>query len=138
MKIMVSACLMGDNCKYSGGNNLNEKVLAYAEECDIVKVCPEMLGGLTTPREPCEIRDGVVVSRDGRNVDKEFRLGAEKALELAKSEKVDLVVLQSRSPSCGVGIVYDGTFSGKKVTGNGVFAQLAIDAGFQVVDVEDI
>lgn len=97
-----------------------------------------MLGGLTTPREPCEIRDGVVVSRDGRNVDKEFRLGAEKALELAKSEKVDLVVLQSRSPSCGVGIVYDGTFSGKKVTGNGVFAQLAIDAGFQVVDVEDI
>ena len=102
MKIMVSACLAGENCKYNGGNNRNEKVLQLMEENEVITVCPEQMGGLPTPRVPSEIRDGVVTAKDGRIVDAEFCAGAAKCLEIAMREKPDLIVLQSRSPSCGV------------------------------------
>lgn len=138
MKIMVSACLLGENCKYNGGNNYSERVAAFLEGQEVFSVCPEVMGGLPVPRVPSEILDGVVTSQDGRNVDEEFRLGARLALEKAQREKVELVVLQSRSPSCGVKQVYDGTFSGRKVPGQGVFAQLLQKNGFAVVDVEDL
>ena len=138
MKIMVSACLAGENCKYNGGNNRNEKVLRLMEENEVITVCPEQMGGLPTPRVPSEIKDGVVTSMDGRIVDKEFRAGAAKCLEIAFREQPDLVVLQSRSPSCGVKQRYDGTFSSKLVDGAGVTAQLLMDYGFRVVDVEDL
>ena len=95
MKIMISACLAGENCKYNGGNNRNEKVLHLIAENEVIKVCPEQMGGLPTPRVPSEIRDGVVTSRDGRNVDAEFRAGAAKCLEIAVREQPDLIVLQS-------------------------------------------
>ncbi len=95
MKIMVSACLAGENCKYNGGNNRNEKVLQLMEGNEVITVCPEQMGGLPTPRVPSEVRDGVVTSRDGRIVDKEFRAGAAKCLEIAMREKPDLIVLQS-------------------------------------------
>ena len=110
MKIMVSACLAGENCKYNGGNNRNEKILQLMKENEVITVCPEQMGGLPTPRVPSEIKDGVVTARDGRIVDKEFRAGAAKCLEIAMREKPDLIVLQSRSPSCGVKQRYDGTF----------------------------
>ena len=138
MKIMVSACLAGENCKYNGGNNLNEKNLHLLEGNEVIKVCPEQLGGLPTPRVPSEICDGVVMTKDGRNVDREFRDGAEKCLEIALREKPDMIILQSRSPSCGVKQRYDGTFSGKLVDKPGVTAQLLLDSGFTCIDVEDL
>ena len=138
MKIMVSACLAGENCKYNGGNNRSEKVLKLMAENEVLTVCPEQMGGLPTPRVPAEIRDGVVTAKDGRNVDAQFRAGAAKCLEIAKKEQPDLIVLQSRSPSCGVKQRYDGTFSGKLVDRAGVTAQLLIDNGFRCVDVEDL
>lgn len=138
MKIMVSACLMGENCKYNGGNNLNEKVLDYVKGHEVISVCPEVMGGLPIPRVPAEIVEGVVTTKDGRYVDLEFRTGAKLALEIAKENQVDMVILQSRSPSCGVKQIYDGSFSGKKIDGQGVFAKLLMENGFQVVDVEDL
>ena len=138
MKIMVSACLAGENCKYNGGNNRSGKVLRLMDANEVLTVCPEQMGGLPTPRVPSEIRDGVVTAKDGRNVDAQFRAGAAKCLELAKREQPDLIVLQSRSPSCGVKQRYDGTFSGKLVDRAGVTAQLLMDNGFRCIDVEDL
>ena len=138
MKIMVSACLAGENCKYNGGNNRNEKVLQLTEGNEVITVCPEQMGGLPTPRVPSEIRDGVVTAEDGRVVDEEFRAGAAKCLEIALREQPDLIVLQSRSPSCGVKQRYDGTFTGTLRDGSGVTAELLMENGFRCVDVEDL
>lgn len=135
---MVSACLLGENCKYNGGNNLNEKVLEYVKGHEVISVCPEVMGGLPTPRVSAEIVKGVVTTKDGRNVDKEFRLGAEKALQIAIDNQVDLVILQSRSPSCGTKQIYDGSFSGKRIAGQGVFAKMLVENEFQIIDVEDL
>ncbi len=140
MKIMVSACLLGENCKYNGGNNKNEAVLCFVEGpgIEVIPVCPEVMGGLPTPRAPAEIRDGIVVTRDGRNVDREFRAGAEKCLEIARRERPNLIILQSRSPSCGVKQIYDGTFTGTLVDGMGVTARLLRENGFRPVDAESL
>ena len=138
MKIVVSACLLGENCKYSGGNNRNERLLALLSGHEVILVCPEVLGGLPVPRVPAEIVDGVVKNRDGISVDPEFRRGAAAALDICIREKPDLVILQPRSPSCGVGTVYDGTFSGKLVPGNGVFAAMASENGFRTASAEQI
>ena len=137
MKVMVSACLLGENCKYNGGNNLNPDLLRLLSGHTVIPVCPEVLGGLPVPRIPAEIVNGAVVNREGISVDDAFRRGAEKALELAAAERPDLVILQSRSPSCGAGQIYDGTFSGTLVRGKGVFAEMAVNAGFRVMDAED-
>ena len=135
---MVSACLTGENCKYNGGNNYSEKVAAFTKGHTVISVCPEKLGGLPTPRKNSEIVNGIVRDRDGLSVDAEFRRGAEKALEIARREQPDLLILQSRSPSCGVNEIYDGTFSGTKIPGHGIFASLAVKEGFKVIDVEDL
>ncbi|MBQ1407909.1 MAG: DUF523 domain-containing protein [Eubacterium sp.] len=136
MRIMVSACLMGINCKYNGGNNRNERVLAFTEGHEVIPVCPEVEGGLSTPRFPCEIVNGIVINTEGESKDKEYKAGAEKCLALAKEKGIDLVILQSRSPSCGVRQIYDGTFSGKLIEGSGVFAAMLRDNGFKVLDAE--
>lgn len=138
MKIMVSACLAGENCKYNGGSNRNEKILKLMADNEVITVCPEQMGGLPTPRVPSEIRDGKVTTSDGRIVDDEFRTGAAKCLKIAIHEQPDLLVLQSRSPSCGVKQRYDGTFTGTLVDGAGVTAQLLMENGFRCVDVEDL
>ncbi len=138
MKIMVSACLLGENCKYSGGNNLSPDLLRLLAGHTVIPVCPEVLGGLPIPRIPAEIVNGIVINREGVSVDGPFRLGAARALELARQEKPDLIILQSRSPSCGVKEVYDGSFSGKRISGRGIFAALALQDGFRVMDVEDV
>ena len=137
MKILVSACLLGTKCKYNGGDNYSEKRAAAFRGHDLVPVCPELAGGLSVPRRPCEIVEGTVMNDRGENVDAAFRSGAEICLKKAFEEKIDLAVLQSRSPSCGVGRVYDGTFSGKLVGGSGVFAGLLAENGFKVVDVDE-
>ncbi len=138
MVIAVSACLLGENVKYNGGNNLNEKVTDYVEGHKIIPVCPEILGGLPVPRESAEIVDGIVRCRDGSSVDKEFRRGAELALNVIIENKAELVVLQSRSPSCGVNHIYDGTFSGKLISGQGLFAEMVRKAGIPVMDAEEL
>ncbi len=138
MKIMVSACLLGENCKYNGGNNYSEKLAEFLMGHEVIPVCPELLGGLKAPREPVELRDGRAVDRYGSDLDAEFTAGAERTLEIARKERPDLVVLQSRSPSCGVNMIYDGTFSGKKIIGRGKTAALLVEAGFKVVDIEDL
>lgn len=138
MKIMVSACLAGENCKYNGGNNRNEKVLRLMADNQAITVCPEQMGGLPTPRVPSEIKDGLVTAKDGRIVDAEFRAGAAKCLEIAGRWQPDLVVLQSRSPSCGVKQRYDGTFTGRLVDQAGVTTRLLMENGFRCLDVEDL
>ena len=137
MKIMVSACLLGENCKYNGGSNRSEALLRKLAGHEIIPVCPEVAGGLPTPRIPAEIVRGTVRNREGQNVDAAFRAGARAVLELAQREQPDLLILKSRSPSCGVHEIYDGTFSGKLIPGRGVFAELACLAGFKVRDAEE-
>ena len=138
MKILVSACLLGKNCKYNGGNNLNQSVLDFIEGHEVIGVCPEQLGGLSTPRLPAEMVEGIVTNKEGISVDAEFRKGAQTALAAALEKKVDLAILQSRSPSCGVKEIYDGSFSGKKVKGQGMLARLLTKYGIKVLDAEDI
>ncbi|MCR4707132.1 MAG: DUF523 domain-containing protein [Clostridiales bacterium] len=138
MRIMVSACLAGENCKYNGENNLNAKVMAMCAENEVITVCPEVMGGLPTPRVPSEIVEGIVLNKEGINVTRAFRNGAMMVLEIAKQVKPDLIILQSRSPSCGVKQRYDGSFSGRLIDKPGVTAELLMRYGFHVVDVEDI
>ena len=138
MKIIVSACLAGDNCKYNGGNNLNQRMMVFCQSHEMIRVCPEVLGGLPIPRPSAEIVDGQVMNTEGKNVTKEFSLGDQKAFEIVKKENPDLIILQSRSPSCGIKQIYDGTFSGKKIPGHGLFAELCIKAGYKVLDIEHI
>lgn len=139
-KVLVSACLMGKNCKYNGGNNYSQKLMDYIKKngCEVIEVCPEVMGGLPTPRVPSEIVHGIVKNREGKNVDREFHLGAEKALQIAKQEVIDYAILQSRSPSCGIKEVYDGTFTGRKIPGMGIFAKMLKKEGFILIDIEDL
>ena len=138
MRIMVSACLLGENCKYSGGNNRSEKVLAFIRGHEVFPVCPEVMGGLPTPRTPAEIVQDTVINKAGINVDQAYRLGAQKALEIAKRERIDMAILQPRSPSCGAKEIYDGTFSGRRIPGMGVTAALLKENGFCVVDADEL
>ena len=138
MKIAVSACLLGENCKYDGENNFSKKVERFIQGHEVVPVCPEVLGGLPIPREPAEIVDGIVVQKSGNSVDNEFRKGAQTALNIVIDTEVELVILQSRSPSCGVNSIYDGSFTGKLIPGEGVFAKILKEANIRVIDVEDL
>lgn len=138
MKIAVSACLLGENCKYNGGNNYNEKLAEFLKGHEVVGVCPEVLGGLPTPRLSSEIVDGVVRHKNGTSVDEEFRKGAEVSLKIVKEFGAELVILQSRSPSCGVGTIYDGTFSKTLISGDGIFVRLLKENGIRVMDVKDL
>ena len=135
-KLLVSACLLGENCKYSGGNNCDPAVAALAARYELIPVCPERLGGLPTPRAPSERVGDRVLTRDGADVTDAFRLGAEKTLEIARANGVRRAVLQSRSPSCGCGSIYDGTFSGTLVPGDGVTAALLRASGVEVTGPE--
>lgn len=132
MKIAVSACLLGDNCKYNGGNNRNESVLALADNHTLIPICPECFAGLPIPRVPSEIKDGRVYSKDGRDITEEFCDGAQKALYVAEEKNCQLAILKERSPSCGFGKIYDGSFSGKIIDGNGITAQLFYEHGIQI------
>lgn len=138
MKILVSACLLGENCKYNGGNNYNKNVIEFIKGHEVIAVCPEVLGGLSVPRKSAEIVDGIVMTADHVSVDKEFRTGAEIAVKKAIEEQVDLAILQSRSPSCGNNQIYDGSFHRRLIEGQGIFAQMLKKAGIMVMDVEEI
>ena len=138
MKIMVSACLLGRNCKYNGGNNRSPEVVAYLKDHDAIPVCPEELAGLGIPRTPVEIVDGVVRDKDGNSVDQVLRSAVAQILNQAREEGIQYAILKSRSPTCGVHQVYDGTFTGTLVEGSGVLAQALKEAGIRVIDAEDL
>ena len=138
MKIAVSACLLGENCKYNGGNNYSKKLVEFLRNHQVISICPEVLGGLPTPRKPAEIVGGEVKLENGTSVDYEFKKGAQIALDKVINNQVDLVILQSRSPSCGVNNIYDGSFSGRLIDGKGVFAKLLEESDIDVIDVEDL
>ena len=140
--ILVSACLAGINCKYNGGNNYNEKVFNLVKEGKAIPVCPEQLGGLTTPREPSEIKiiDGkrYVINKEGIDVTEEFEKGAEEVLTLVKKLDIKKAILQSRSPSCGINKIYSGNFDRNLVDGNGILADLLLENGIEVINSDDI
>lgn len=138
MKILVSACLLGENCKYNGGNNYCPKVAAFVEGHEVIPVCPEMEAGMGCPRIPVEIRDGILTDRNGNNVDGPMRKAIRARLESFRDQEIGCAVLKSRSPTCGVRQVYDGSFTGRLVDGSGLFAQALREAGYQVIDSEDI
>lgn len=138
MKVAVSSCLLGCDCKYNGGNNRHERLLALLKGHEVIAVCPETAGGLPTPRPSCEIVKGVVLDKTGVSKDAAYRLGARLCLRQVLNAGAQLAVLQARSPSCGVHHIYDGTFSGTLIPGRGVFAALLQEAGITAVDTEDI
>ena len=138
MKILVSACLLGENCKYNGGNNYNAAVAEFVKGKEVLPICPEMMAGLGCPRTPIEIVDGVLLDRNGNNVDSAMRKAVEQVLAQIAGEDIECAVLQSRSPTCGVNQVYDGTFSGTLIAGSGTFAKALQDAGYRVIDAEDV
>lgn len=132
MKI-VSACLAGLKCRWDGEAKPCREVVELVKQGKAVPVCPEQLGGLTTPRDPAEQREDRVLTKTGEDVTSSFEKGAEKALKIAKLSECDEAILKSKSPSCGSGKVYDGTFSGKLIEGDGVFAKLLKKNGIKVV-----
>ena len=138
MRILVSACLLGENCKYNGGNNYSSAIAEFVTDKEVLSICPEMMAGMGCPRTPIEIVDGVLMDRNGNNVDASMREVVAQAMEMIQSEDIQCAVLQSRSPTCGVNQVYDGSFSGKLIKGSGVLAQALKAAGYQVIDAEDV
>lgn len=137
MKIVVSSCLIGENCKYNGKNNKNQVVIDFLKDKEVIAVCPEQLSGIGTPRPCAEIVGGIVTDEHGKNIHAQYVRGVELALSQIPVEDVELAILQSRSPTCGVNQIYDGTFSGKLIAGMGLFAQALKEKGCRVADVED-
>ena len=131
-KLIVSACLLGADCKYSGGNNKDERVIALENDFELIPVCPECFAGLPIPREPSEIREGRVFSKSGKDLTKEFLTGAEHTLYIAQENNCPAALLKERSPSCGFGLIYDGSFTGKLTEGNGLTAELLDENGIAV------
>ena len=123
-KILVSACLLGTNCKYSGGNNYSEEVMEFLKDYEIIPICPEQLGGLPTPRPASEIIGDKVINNEGTDVTSNYQKGAEEALKIAKLLGIKKALLKAKSPSCGNGKIYDGTFSGQLTSGDGMTARL--------------
>lgn len=139
--MIISACLCGCDCKYNGKNNKNESCVELLKRGKAVLVCPEQLGGMTTPRVPSEIikNDGniSVISKEGKDVSKEFKKGAKEALKIAKLVDAKVAILKDGSPSCGSKYIYDGTFSGNKVKGEGITAKLFMENGIEVFSEDE-
>lgn len=137
MNVLVSACLLGVRCRYRGDSKPCPAVLALREKYCLIPVCPEQLGGLPTPRTPAELRGGLAVTSDGEDRTEPFARGARETLRLAELFGCRAAVLKSLSPSCGFGLIHDGSFSGALVPGNGVAAELLHRAGIPVLNEEN-
>lgn len=141
--IVVSACLIGENCKYNGGNNETLWVKDFILDKNYLAVCPERTGGLPVPRPPSELRGEKVINDLGEDVTKEFVAGADKELlninhrAAELKEKIELAILKAKSPTCGCGKVYDGEFTGTLIEGNGIFANLLLSKGIKVITEEE-
>jgi len=140
--ILVSACLVGINCKYSGGNNYNQKIFDLVKEGKAIPICPEQLGGLNTPRKPVELKvingKRYAIDNEGNDLTENFERGALEVLNLAKNLNINKAILQPRSPSCGVNKIYSGNFDNKLADGNGILAELLKQNGIDVLTPNDI
>ena len=142
--IAVSACLVGIDCKYNGGNNQNEKVEVYLKDKDYIIICPEQLGGLSTPRNPAEITGNVlhetnrILDCKGKDVTKNFEKGAKESLKIARLYGCTKALLKEGSPSCGCNFIYDGTFTGKKIKGMGLTARLFVENNIDVFSEKEL
>lgn len=138
MKVAVSACLVGKNTKYNGKNNYNEAVMKYLQNKEYVTICPEVIGGLPTPRVPSERKDNKVINKIGEDVTINFFDGAQKEIEKLLKENINIIIVKEKSPSCGYKQIYDGTFTNTLTEGNGVFVDLALQNGFIIYTEKDI
>ena len=138
--LLISRCLLGDSCRYDGKSKPlpDETLQALRARYDLIPVCPEVLGGLPTPRTPSERQGDRVVMKTGADVTEEYRRGAAAALQAAQENQVCAAVLKERSPSCGQGNIYDGSFTGTLKNGNGVTAEVLLNAGFTVYGESEI
>ena len=132
MKILISACLLGVRCRYDGASKPHPLAEELAKRHELIPVCPEQMGGFPTPRPPAERQGERVVSVEGVDVTEQYRRGAEETLRLCRLFGCEAAVLKERSPSCGRGAVYDGAFTGTLADGDGVTAQLLLEAGVSV------
>lgn len=135
-KILVSACLLGVNCKYNGGNNYSEEVDKILKNYDAIPICPEIFGGLPTPRTPAEKVGDKVLTKDGKDVTKEFVKGATECLFLAKKLGIKKALLKAKSPSCGAGEIYDGNFTGTLTKGDGITTKILKENGIEVITIK--
>ncbi len=133
MKYIISACLCGYNCKYNGKNNLNKNIKKIYDNHDAILVCPEVMGGLDTPRVPCEIVGNMVINKEGRDCTKEYTLGAEKTLKVCLENNIKCAILKEKSPSCGVNYIYDGTFNNNLIEGCGITTRLLRENNIEVI-----
>lgn len=131
-RILVSACLLGVSCRYDGNGKAYDSITALMDKYELIPVCPEILGGLATPRDPSEIIGGRVMSENGKDVTDEYEKGAKETLRIAKLYGCKKAILKERSPSCGFGKIYDGTFSHTVIDGNGIAANLLSENGISV------
>ena len=137
-KVLVSACLLGKPCRYDGKSKADARVLALAERYELIPVCPEQLGGLPTPRDPSERQGARVVMASGRDVTEAYRRGEEAALALCQQNGCEAAVLKEKSPSCGCGQIYDGTFSRRLTAGDGVTAEALKAHGITIYGESDV
>ena len=137
MKIVVSACLLGEPCRYDGRSKPCEAVIRLGDRHDLIPVCPEVMGGLPTPRPPAELQtDGRVINRAGTDVSEAYRRGAEETLRVAREQACEVAVLKEKSPSWGR--IYDGSFTGTLTDGNGVTVSLLAASGIRVLGESEI
>ncbi|MCF4114368.1 MULTISPECIES: DUF523 domain-containing protein [Dethiosulfovibrio] len=136
--IVVSSCLLGIPCRYDGSGFRRPDIMEILEGRDVLPLCPEQLGGLPTPRTPCEIVNGVVMGKDGIDRTGYFRRGAALALEEMSKFNVTVALLKEKSPSCGSSLVYDGSFSGRVIKGRGIFSSALMDMGVTVFSEENL
>lgn len=139
-KVLISACLAGINCKFNGENNLLDSGILdeISKRYHLLFVCPEVFGGLSTPREPAEMKGGLVVTKTAKDVSENFKFGAEICLKIAKLNGCKKAILKARSPSCGSGQIYDGSFTKKLIFGDGVAAKLLKENGILVFSEDEI
>ena len=139
-KVLISACLAGINCKFNGENNLLDSGILdeISKKYHLLFVCPEVFGGLSTPREPAEMKGGLVVTKTAKDVSENFKFGAEICLKIAKLNSCKKAILKARSPSCGSGQIYDGSFTKKLIFGDGVAAKLLKENGILVFSEDEI
>ena len=134
MKIAVSSCLLGVNCKYNGKSNCNDDIIKLKEKYELVPICPEVLGGLPTPRVPAEIINNKVINQEGIDVTSNYNEGAKKALKILQENNIKIAILKAKSPSCGKDQIYDGTFSHTLTQGNGVTTNLFLENDIVVLN----
>ena len=132
-KYIVSACLVGMNTKYNGGNNKNERIIEFLKDKEYITICPEVSGGLSTPRAPSEIIDNKVINKEGIDVTNEFNLGTNKEIERVKEFGATIAILKSKSPSCGLNYIYDGSFTSSLIEGDGVFVKELKKLGIKIL-----